>query len=124
MDCNSSFCDYISNCGDSLQINALLDPDTAYKYIITDKFSKEYEGEETTDDNGILVIDTTDLPDGLLNAFAGSFQLKLYRPDTNQPVLLKMAKYYDSIDFSVKSGTGTKASVGESYECTTGYYGL
>lgn len=119
MSCSSSvFKDYISNCQDYITVNVVLDPATEYKWVITDKFSKAYSGLFTTDADGHFDIPVTDLPEGLLNNYAGTFTLEVwtvegvYGETQCQKIPLPIAKYYDSIQFEVHGGTNEKNNLG------------
>lgn len=119
MSCASSvFSDYVSNCQDKITVNAVLDPTTEYKWVIRDKFNKEYSGEVTTDADGHFEIPVDELPDGLLNQWGGEFILELwtntgiYGDIQCSKVPIPIAKYYDSITFHVKGGTNEKSNIG------------
>lgn len=118
MSCSTVFSDYISNCQDAITVNAVLDPSTEYKWVITDKFNKEYSGVVTTDTDGHFVIPVEDLPDGLLTQYSGEFSLSIwtntgiYGDIQCDQVKIPIAKYYDSILFEVKGGTNQKSNIG------------
>lgn len=115
MSCSTCFNDYISNCGDTITVNAQLTPATDYTWIITDKFDRKYSGEFTTDADGFWSIATSALPDGFLNNYAGDFKLEVQDGDC-KPVKFKVASEYTCIDFSVKGGTFVKDSLGCEFE--------
>jgi hypothetical protein len=116
--CSSVFTDFISNCQDYLTVNAALDPTTAYKWVITDKFGKSYSNEIITDDDGYFTIPVTDLPAGLLSSYSGQFKLEIfttggvYGDIQCQKLQIPIAKYYDSIEFEVRGGTNEKSNIG------------
>lgn len=118
MSCSNVFTDYISNCQESITVNTRLDPGFEYKWVITDKFGKEYSGRVTAGDEGELTIAVTDLPAGLLTQYSGEFKFEvfqiqgIYGEVQCQKVLLPLSKYYDSIHFEVKGGTNEKSNIG------------
>lgn len=111
MSCGCSFPDYIVKCTDTLKVNALLIPGTVYKWVITDKFDKEYYGHQLSDADGHVSIPVADLPPGLLTEYSGEFKLQFFL-DECTAVDFKMTKKYDSIDFRVKGGTNIKDNLG------------
>ncbi len=117
MNCET-FYDYVVQCGTTLQVNALLEPATQYKWVIKNRFDKEYEGFVTSDGNGFLDIPVASLPDGLLNQYGGDFRIELFNPsDLCRPINFKMAKFYDAICFNVKPGTNEKNNLGCDFDC-------
>lgn len=116
--CSNVFTDFISNCQNAIEVNAVLDPLTEYKWVITDKFNKEYSGEVTTDADGHFRIPVSELPAGLLTNFSGTFKLEvwtiagLYGETQCQKIMIPIAKYYDSIQFEVHGGTNEKSNIG------------
>lgn len=112
MECNSPFSDYISNCQTALIVNAHLTPTTNYIALIKDKFDKVYSVAITTDISGNFQIPIADLPDGLLNNFAGTFVLSVVQLYSNAPVDLKMMTSYEEIFFDIKGGTQEKDNLG------------
>lgn len=111
------FEDFLVNCDDYIQVNAIFTPATPYTWVITDKFGKEYSGSVTTDSEGKFRILTEDLPDGFLTQFSGVFSLKIQ--DTDCKFLdLKIARYYKQIDFWVKGGTREKNTLGCDVDCS------
>lgn len=114
------FSDYIVQCTDELQVNALLAPATQYKWVIVDKFDNESSGFSTTDGNGFFVISIIDLPEGLLTKYSGEFTLKVFSAtDDCKQVSFKCAKYYDEICLHVRAGNRVKNNLGCSFECTS-----
>lgn len=118
MGCNNAFLDYISNCTTAIRVNALLIAARPYTWVITDKFGNEYSGESITDANGFFDIQVSSLPDGLLTPYSGSFKLEIYE-DVCRKAEFKMAKAYDSIEFTISGGTREKDNLGCDFSCTT-----
>lgn len=112
MECNTPFSDFIIQCPDGLIVNAHLTPATNYQWLIEDKFGKEYSGPLTTNAEGNFTIALADLPDGLLNPFAGTFKLQVLELYSAAPVELFMQAAYDAIFFDVKGGTRVKENLG------------
>lgn len=118
MSCKNAFYDFISNCNTDIRVNALLLPATAYTWVITDKFDKQYSGEIITDGDGFFTIAVADLPNGFLNEFAGTFKLEIFE-DICKKTDFKMAQFYDSIEFGAKAGTRVKDNLGCDFNCDT-----
>lgn len=117
MNCET-FHDYVVQCGTTLQVNALLEPATQYKWVITNRIDKQYEGFATSNGSGFIAIPIADLPDGLLNQYGGEFKLEIYNPsDLCRPINFKMARFYDAICFEVKAGTNEKNNLGCDFDC-------
>lgn len=108
---SSVFTDFIAKCNTTLTVYAKLTPETAYRWIITDKFDAKYEGAFTTDIDGFFQIPLEDLPDHLLNEYAGNFLLQI-QDDTCKPIKFMVASEYQAINFSVKAGTYIKDHLG------------
>ena len=56
----------------------------AHKWLLTDKHGNRYRGDVKADD-GVYYIDVADLPNGLLNPFAGTFKVQFFNADS-EPV--------------------------------------
>lgn len=111
--CTCCFTDYLVKCPDNIRVNAKLDPNTGYKWVITDKFNREYSGEVETNNDGYFDIPITDLPAGLLTEFSGEFTLQIFA--INQecgPIRFRMAHEYDCISFTMRAGTHIKDFIG------------
>lgn len=95
---------------------AKLAPSTIYQWVITDKFNRQYAGAFETDAEGFWQIPTSALPEGLLNEYAGSFNLQVYDDpygfNCNEPVTFTIAETYDCITFDVRAGTREKNNLG------------
>lgn len=111
MSCSACFNDFLIKCPESVKVNAPLTPSSTYRWNITDKFNHVYEGEFTTDEDGLWEIPVEDLPDGLLTEYSGEFKLTVL-DNSCSPVRLKLAQEYDSIHFHVKGGTAVKDNLG------------
>lgn len=104
MDCKT-FHDYIVNCTDGIQVNAYLTPLTDYRWQITDKFEKRYDGPVTTDADGNFLISVDELPEGLLSQYSGQFTLQVFEVDNAcRQVQMNLSSYYDEVCFEVKTG--------------------
>lgn len=117
MACITCYEDYIVKCNDSIRVYALLSPLTDYKWIIEDKFGKEYSGEITTDAEGFFDIPVAELPSGLLTEYSGSFNLYI-ETSVCERVSFLMAKKVNCINFTIKGGTYEKATLGCDFSCS------
>lgn len=116
MVCPTCYQDYISKCSNTLTINAQLDPDTDFVWLIRDKFGNEYGGNVTTDGDGLATIDITsdDLPAGLLTPHSGYFTIYLFGFGTDDEISFTIGSTsYGCIEFNVKDGTHAKTYLGE-----------
>lgn len=116
MACLPCFKDWISCGNESLSIVGTLLPATAYNWILENK-GAVYSGEATTDANGYFTIPVSELPDGLLNPYAGTFQLTINANDAYQcnSSTWNDSAYctpYDCILFEVVNGTAVKNTLG------------
>lgn len=119
MGCNTCFEDYVAKCNDTITIYgqlASLPLYESYTWVITDKFDRKYEGSFQVDENGFWEIPVTQLPDGLLTEYSGSFKLEAF-DEGCKPVKFKIAQEYDCISFGVKAGTFTKDFLGCNFNC-------
>lgn len=111
--CTCCFEDYLVKCGETITVNAQLQPNEDYRWVITDKFDRQYEGAFTTDSDGFWQIPVSDLPAGLLTEFSGEFKLQVYGiADDCHPVPFKIAQVTDCINFTVRAGTRVKDNLG------------
>lgn len=120
MSCETCFPDFLAKCNEAINVYAQLPAlplYSSYRWVITDKFDKQYEGSFVVDENGFWEIDVDDLPEGLLTEYSGQFMLQVY-DDSCKPVKFKIAQEYDCISFKVKGGTFVKDSLGCSFSCT------
>lgn len=120
MGCGHTFFDFISNCGSTLKVNALLSPAIPYEWQITDKFNNTYSGISIADEQGFISIDVTDLPDGFFTPWSGTFVLKIKDPNSCGFNDFKIAQFVESIQFDVKGGTRIKESLGCDFDCNAG----
>lgn len=115
--CECCFTDFIAKCNLQIQVYAQLSPLSDYRWIITDKFGKKYQGDFTTDSDGFWTIPVDELPPGLLTEFSGQFSLEVQESGC-KPVKFKIAQEYDCIDFTVKGGTYEKDTLGCDFNCS------
>jgi hypothetical protein len=111
MSCACCFSDFIAKCNLQLQVFAQLTPLTDYRWIITDRRDKKFEGDFTTDADGFWTIPVDQLPPGLLTEYSGLFTLEV-QDSGCMPVKFKVAQEYDCIEFEVKGGTYEKDNLG------------
>lgn len=116
-ECCTCFTDYLAKCNTEITVYAQLSPLTEYTWVITDKFSKKYQGIFTTDSNGFWTIPVDELPSGLLTEYSGLFSLEVMDSGC-KPVKFKIAQEYSCIDFVVKGGTYEKDTLGCDFSCT------
>lgn len=114
MVCPTCYQDYISSCHIGILINAGLESDTDYEWVIEDKFDHGYSGLFTTDGEGLGIIDISELPEGLFTPYSGFFKLRILSPDSDEysPLAIN-GTTYDCIEFYVKGGTENKSYLGE-----------
>jgi hypothetical protein len=117
VNCACCFSDFIAKCNTEISVFAQLQPLTSYRWVISDKFGKKYEGDFTTDSDGFWTIPVIDLPSGLLTEYSGAFYLEVMDSGC-KPVKFKVAQEYDCIDFTVKGGTYEKNTLGCDFSCT------
>lgn len=117
MGCGNTFFDYISNCGSTIKVNALLFPAVPYTWLLKDKFGNNYSGISIADEEGFITIDVTDLPDGFFTPWSGTFVLHIEDEDGCGIRDFKVAQMFESITFHVKGGTHVKNNLGCSFDC-------
>ncbi len=116
MACLPCYKDWIS-CGNAtIDVVGKLAASTAYIWTITNKGAK-YQGEVTTNSDGGFTIDVADLPDGLLNPYAGVFTLTVTANDAYQCAASTWNESaycdsYDCIEFEVVNGSANKNTLG------------
>jgi hypothetical protein len=115
-ECCTCFTDYLAKCNTAITVYAQLSPLTSYTWVITDKFSKKYQGEFTTDSDGFWTIPVDELPPGLLTEYSGLFSLEVMDSGC-KPVKFKVAQEFNCIDFVVKGGTYEKDTLGCDFSC-------
>lgn len=116
-ECCTCFNDFLAKCTDEITVYAQLSPLTSYRWVISDKFNKKYEGDFTTDSDGFWTIPVADLPAGLLTEYSGLFTLEVMDSGC-KPVNFKVAQEFSCIDFVVKGGTYEKNTLGCDFSCT------
>jgi hypothetical protein len=115
--CTCCFEDYLVKCDTVIRVNAKLDPNTGYVWIITDKFNREYSGQVETNNDGYFDIPVEDLPAGLLTEYSGNFTLQIQAVNaTCGPIRFRMAQEYDCINFTMRAGTHEKNFLGCTFE--------
>lgn len=116
MACLPCFKDYISCGNETIIVVGVLPAGVSYKWVLTNKGAK-YSGEVTTSTTGSFTINVSDLPEGLLNPYAGAFELTLVANDAYQcnPITWNDSAYcdpYDCILFEVVNGDHVKNTLG------------
>lgn len=112
--CTCCYEDYLVKCSENIIVNAQLVANTAYTWVITDKFNRQYSGAITTDADGLLpAIPITELPAGLLTEFSGDFTLQFFEVgDDCSPAHFKIAQVTTCIEFNIRPGTREKNNLG------------
>lgn len=111
--CDNCFTDYIVQCNDTINVFAKLQPNEQYYWVITDKFTRQYAGDFTTDVNGFWAIPVTDLPEGLLTEYSGTFTLQVFADAyACSPLTFLIAQEYDCLVFNIRAGTRVKNNLG------------
>jgi hypothetical protein len=78
MSCSTCFETRLQACPSSIVLTAGLAASTEYFWCLTSMtHGKIYQRKATTDIDGKLTLDTSTLPDGLLNAHSGFFSLEI-----------------------------------------------
>lgn len=114
--CTTCYKDWISCGNETLFVAAILAPDTAYIWYLENK-GAIYSGEVTTNADGMFTITVADLPEALLNPYAGTFTLTVKANDAYlcSTVTWNDSAYCDSytcIEFEVVNGTAVKNTLG------------
>lgn len=115
--CIPCYKDYIS-CGlETIYIIGRLTASAAFTWVLTTPQGAKYSGEVTTDTAGQFIILPANLPDGLLNPYAGTFTLTVYGNDAydcNGSTWNDSAycDAYDCISFEVVNGDQVKNTLG------------
>jgi hypothetical protein len=73
--CDTCYEAKIDSCAETIMLDAGLEPSTDYIVIIKDKFNSTFKLAVTSGVDGKLEFNTSALPVGLLNPFAGAFTL-------------------------------------------------
>lgn len=111
--CTCCFTDYIVKCSESIRVNAKLEAETDYMWVITDKFNRQYHGTFTTNSNGAFDIPVAELPAGLLTEYSGNFKLEVFdNAEACTPVKFLIAQEVDCIVFDIHAGTRVKDFLG------------
>lgn len=110
-ECCTCFTDFLAKCNTEITVYAQLVPTTEYTWVITDKFSKKYQGDFITDAEGFWSIPVDELPPGLLTEYSGLFTLEVMDSGC-KPIKFKVAQEFTCIDFVVKGGTYEKDTLG------------
>ncbi len=116
MACLPCLKDWISCGNDEIIVTGTLAANTAYIWQLENKGAK-YSGDVTTDANGNFTILVSELPNGLLNPYAGIFELTVVADDAYQCTSSTWndsayCNSYDCINFEVVNGTAIKNTLG------------
>lgn len=97
----------------TIQVNAGLTASTAYVYIVTDKYGREYTKAINTDADGNFELQIADFPVGLFNSYAGGFllQVKKTLQDATAQLLKFCTTNYDTILVTFADMTGVTSSI-------------
>lgn len=79
--CETCYEAAIDSCAETINLDAGLEPSSDYIVTIKDKFNSLFKLAVTSGVDGKVDIDTTELPAGLLNPFAGTFILTVQLDD-------------------------------------------
>lgn len=121
MSCNTCFEDWICKCVyGSIFINTRLTPGNVYYWRVTDNFSNKYSGSAVASESGTLEIDTTLLPDGMINQFAGGLMIQIFEELSCAPIRIPLTKMYDCISLDILGGTEDKSTIGCETHCAAG----
>lgn len=102
MTCQACYEASVKSCIDEILLKAGLTASTSYYWIIENKFGNQVQRQVETDEDGILTIDLSMLPEGSANPYAGHFRLTL-RLGSNYLTTQQMTfggKTYDCVSFN------------------------
>lgn len=84
----------IANCNEFFELTGL-NPETGYKLVFTDNQSNvQYTYYDSTTEQGVITIDTTNFPDGVFNPYS-SYTVSIFDNSGNPMVLSLDAVEYD-----------------------------
>jgi len=89
VNCDVCFEVLIGDCLATITLSLGLTPSTLFFFRLIDKSGREYDFTATTDGSGNFAIDKTQLPDDLINQFAGDFELQIFS-DSGRTVLVSI----------------------------------
>lgn len=121
MSCTTCFEDWVCKCiYDTLIINTRLTPGQTYYWRVTDQFNQNYSGAVVAEADGVLQIPIEDLPEGLINQFAGRITITIHEDLGCSSIAIPLAKKYDCIDLEVRGGSEQKETIGCAVPCAAG----
>lgn len=100
----------LQSCPETIQVKGLTAA-TEYYWIITTKFGKLYQKLTTTDAEGVLTIDCSILPEGMLNPHAGAFRLEV-RAGANYLTIIPLTLDGESYDCLMLSFADVEGDAG------------
>ncbi len=121
MHCDNAFRESICHCipyEDEIVVNTALTPGLELTWFITDKFEQVYSGSVTIDTDGKIHIPIAELPDGLLNQYAGVFSLHFEEVGTCKRLSIPLAKNYDEVILNIIGGNNQKNTIGCDVPCS------
>lgn len=89
--CDTCFEVLIGDCLDDINLSLGLTPSTTFFFRLLDKWGAEYDFSQATDGSGDFTLDQSQLPDGLINQYAGEFWLETYS-DSGRTVLVSIVQ--------------------------------
>lgn len=121
MSCTTCFEDWVCKCiYDTLIINTRLTPGETYYWRVTDQFQQNYSGSVVAEADGVLQIPIDELPEGLINQFAGSIRITIHEDLGCSSIAIPLAKKYHCIDLEVRGGSEQKDTIGCAVPCAAG----
>lgn len=87
----------VLSCTDTIEINAGLTPSTQYTVFLEDNHSNIYTRTLTTDGSGAFTLTVSDFPDGMFNAYSGSYEVSVSTSateDTSEELTIEGSSYY------------------------------
>lgn len=97
-------CDPVPDCLETLSLQTLIESDLITVKII-DKFDNTYLVHGATDAMGVIDIDLVELPETLLNRYAGAFKIKVENNGVIVPFVVDETNY-DCISFEIGNVEG------------------
>jgi hypothetical protein len=101
MNCCTNYYEVCQKVPDCLTELGIITPveDSEITLTITDKFKKEYKTTDETESNGLILIDLSDFPEGLLSPYAGNLFVTVYQEGQLVPFIIG-GTAYDGLMFS------------------------
>lgn len=87
----------VSGCESTITFNVGLTPSTSYTVFLEDQNSNIYTRTLTTNGSGAFTLTVSDFPDGMFNAYSGSYEISVSTSssiDTSEELTISGNSYY------------------------------